>query len=116
MTSASAPVVAAHRAGLVQAMPARPVQHHLRWGQDAHNQPVDELTRTRTHAYWGYTLRCRSQATVYRRMLPFPCLLLSSQSLKGNTLGIGCPYSLSNHIRKKEHMIRQFGIRLFVAL
>ena len=37
-------VVAAHRTGLVEAPPARPVQHQLRWGQDAHDQAVDEPT------------------------------------------------------------------------
>ena len=44
MASASAPVVAAHRAGLVEAAPARPVQHRLRRGQDTHDQPVEEPT------------------------------------------------------------------------
>ena len=44
MPSASAAVVAAHRAGLVQAAPARPVQHRLWWGEDAHGQPIDQPT------------------------------------------------------------------------
>jgi hypothetical protein len=41
----SAPaVVAARRAGLVQATPAGPVQHRLRRGPDAHEQAVDQPT------------------------------------------------------------------------
>jgi hypothetical protein len=36
--------VAAHRPGLVQSTPARPVQHQVRWGQSAHHQAVDEPT------------------------------------------------------------------------
>ena len=44
MPSASEPVVAVHRPGLVQATPTRPVQHYLRWGQDAHDQAIDEPT------------------------------------------------------------------------
>jgi hypothetical protein len=41
----SAPsVVAAHGAGLVEATPARPVQHHVWRGLDAHDQPVDQPT------------------------------------------------------------------------
>ncbi len=36
--------MAAHRPGLVQATPARPVQHQVRWGQGAHHQAVDEPT------------------------------------------------------------------------
>jgi hypothetical protein len=39
---ALAVVVAAHRAGLVQAPPTGPVQHRLRRGQDAHDQAIDE--------------------------------------------------------------------------
>jgi len=44
--SASGPmaVVAAHGAGLVPTTPARPVQHRLRRGQDAHDQPIDQST------------------------------------------------------------------------
>ncbi len=44
MTGTSASVVAAHGSGLVEATPARPVQHHVRWGEDAHDQAVDEPT------------------------------------------------------------------------
>src|SRR5260221_2329256 len=44
VTSQTAAVVAAHGAGLVEATPARPVQHSLRWGQHAHDQAVDEPT------------------------------------------------------------------------
>ncbi len=40
----TAPVAAAHGTGLVQATPARPVQHQFLWGQDAHDQPVDQST------------------------------------------------------------------------
>ena len=39
-----APVVAAHGTRLVEATPARPVQYRLRWGEDAHDQAVDEPT------------------------------------------------------------------------
>ncbi len=42
MSGMSAPIVAAHRAGLVPASPMGPVEHRLRWGQDPHDQPVDE--------------------------------------------------------------------------
>jgi hypothetical protein len=42
MLSASAPVVAPQGASLVEATPAGPAQHRLRWGQHAHDQPVDE--------------------------------------------------------------------------
>jgi len=37
-------VVAAHRAGLVEATPAGPVEHRLRRGQEPHDQAVDEPT------------------------------------------------------------------------
>jgi hypothetical protein len=40
----SSPVVAAHGTGLVQATPARPVQHRLWRSQAAHSQAVDEPT------------------------------------------------------------------------
>jgi hypothetical protein len=42
LTRVTTLVVAAHRAGLVQAPPAGPAQHRLRWGEDAHDQAVDE--------------------------------------------------------------------------
>jgi hypothetical protein len=44
LTRVTTLVVAAHRAGLVQAPPAGPAQHRLRWGEDAHDQAVDEPT------------------------------------------------------------------------
>jgi hypothetical protein len=44
MSSVSATIVAAHRAGLMQATPARPMQHRLRRGEHAHDQAVDEAT------------------------------------------------------------------------
>jgi hypothetical protein len=44
MTSASALVVAAHGAGLVEASPTGPAQHHLRWGQNVYGQAVDQPT------------------------------------------------------------------------
>jgi hypothetical protein len=42
MSSPSAAVVAAGAMGLMQAPPARPLQHRLRWSEDAHDQPVDD--------------------------------------------------------------------------
>lgn len=44
MASASATIVAAHRARLVEATPAGPVQHRLRRGEDTHDQAVDQPT------------------------------------------------------------------------
>jgi len=44
MTGTSAPIMAAHSTSLVAATPARPVQHRLRRGEDAHDQAVDEPT------------------------------------------------------------------------
>jgi hypothetical protein len=44
MTSAAALVVAAHRAGLVEASPTGLAQHHLRWGQNVDGQAVDQPT------------------------------------------------------------------------
>jgi hypothetical protein len=45
MTGTPTPVVAAHRAGLVEATPARPVQHRRRWGQHTDDQAVDQPTQ-----------------------------------------------------------------------
>jgi hypothetical protein len=42
--SAAALVVAAHRAGLVETTPAGPVQYRFWWGEDTHNQAVDQPT------------------------------------------------------------------------
>jgi hypothetical protein len=64
MSTTPTPVVAAHRAGLVEASPTRPVQHRLWWGEDAHDQAVDEPTHLgdgeRDQAVVGGQLRHQS--------------------------------------------------------